>query len=74
MWSKEFPTEPGWYWFWGRQFKAQDVKLAAVHVRQGGNSLVMVCNGSFMYKAEVGDTHWFKPMNVPSPEELDLLT
>lgn len=72
-WTKNFPTEPGWYWFYGQQFKCSKPKLQAVRAFMGGNSLVMVCAGSFMYECEVGEMRWFKPMDTPGPDELESL-
>lgn len=60
-WSQEFPTEPGWYWFYGQQFKGSDVKLQMVHVWPKA----AVCGGAFMYECELGVIHWFQRAQEP---------
>lgn len=67
MWTTNFPTTPGWYWFYGNQYKMSELKLATVKVWNNGP---VVCEGAFMYKQELGATRWFKPLEIPDTSEL----
>lgn len=70
IWMEKWPTEPGYYWFYGQQFKASTVRLHFVNVMRVRNSLVYVCDNSIMYKPEAGFGLW---MIIIPPElpELD---
>lgn len=63
-WTKEWPTEPGAYWFCG----TNDRSLQFVRAFQGGASatahLAFVADGAFLYKAEAGEGLWL-PADVP---------
>ena len=60
MWKSEFPSEPGFYWFWGEPFAGgmgRDYKegatftpeLNVVEVTEIANkNLMAVCRGQFM--------------------------
>ncbi len=70
--KKEFPTETGWYWFYGWTSasgktgingKKTSPRLHTVRVSRGANSLIYICDGNFMYKSE-GEGIWLK-MEVP---------
>lgn len=64
-WTKEWPTEPGFYWFfgWNSRFIKKDrpPKLGIVQVWEG---LVYVLNGQFMYHGE-GAEGVFKQFDAP---------
>jgi hypothetical protein len=67
-WTSEWPTELGWYWFYGDPYsKNPDPKHVLLHpvkVNQGANALIYVTGNSFMYKSEASKGLW-KPMIVP---------
>ena len=67
MWTTNIPTEPGWYWFYGNQFKSTKLELKIVRVWNNGP---VVCEGAFMYEQELGPVRWFKPLEVPEASEL----
>ena len=73
-WAKEWPTEPGYYWFYGWRFKAwggtrsRPPELHFVRARRTANSIALVTNGHFLYKAEGGEGLWM-PARVPEPPE-----
>lgn len=52
-WTDKIPAEPGYYWFYGDPFaeKEMDIhrEIHLVRVRRGGNSLIFVTDGNFMY-------------------------
>lgn len=65
-WSKEWPSKPGWYWFYGQQFKGEENELKAVEVFISGSNKPVVSAGShFIFKSEVGDCRWL-PIEKPS--------
>lgn len=71
-WTKEWPTCPGYYWFYGWCFRGRHRKpeLHYVKVRRIANGLALVTNGHFLYKAEGGDGYWSPAITPALPEEL----
>jgi hypothetical protein len=70
-WTKEWPNEPGSYWFYGRRFKPiheleERLELSFVEVRNTAvpNVLMYVTRGHFLYKTEGADGWWSKT-NIP---------
>jgi len=66
-WTTEWPTEVGWYWFWGfRSLMLGEVKhLVPVNVRKTGGGFPMYnAGGYFLYQAEGAAGHW-TPMVLP---------
>lgn len=69
-WSEDWPTEPGYYWFYGWCFRAwhgtrnEPPKLHFVQVRRIANGLALVTDGHFLYKAEGGEGLW-APATLP---------
>jgi len=74
-WSKEWPTEPGWYWFCGWKTKwLFDNKsiplLQTLKVRISGNNYPMyICDGHFMFK-EDHPIGFFLPLETPELPEM----
>lgn len=53
-WTKEIPTEPGYYWFYGwfeknSSYYKKDGSMYFVEVSKTSKSLVFVTNGTFLY-------------------------
>lgn len=74
-WSAEWPTKPGWYWFFGYLYGGETREYAPVQVFKVSNGVVRTVNGNFMYRSE-GHLGLFIPAIVPSPptemmEEID---
>lgn len=71
MWTKQWPTTTGFYWFYGWCFRDRDrpPEYNLVKVVQGGNGLFFVTNGHFLYKAEGGDGFWCEAQ-LPEPPEM----
>ncbi len=65
MWTEQWPTKPGYYWFYGWPFKDRDdkPKLHFVEVWKEG---AFVTNGHFLYKSEGGEGYWM-PVETPTP-------
>jgi hypothetical protein len=72
QWTTDFPTKPGWYWFYGYRYGRiscgyeETPRLMTVMVsKSGSNDLMYVANGNFMYESEVEDAH-FKKLDAPA--------
>jgi hypothetical protein len=73
-WTKEWPTEPGWYWFYGIKFQmVKDYKdrtdLHPIKVRKIANGVAHIAGSHFLYKAEGADGWWAK-MDLPDLPEI----
>ena len=70
-WSKEFPTEPGYYWFFGDNLsnkpRVKDIKMRLVTMNFSG---LPECEGNFMSEStSIG--LWLK-LDAPSMPPKDL--
>jgi hypothetical protein len=65
MWTKEYPTEDGKFWFYGRPFgPCSHPRLCMVCCFRDKTRLrILVCDGSFMYESESEGV--FMPADVP---------
>jgi hypothetical protein len=81
-WSTEFPTEPGWYWFYGYRFgkvvcgrkvEPELCSVKALLAGSGGSEHIMHhADGHFMYESEVECPHFMQmhmPLELPELEE-----
>lgn len=72
-WSKEWPKEPGFYWFYGFRFqnsKDPELQLARFFASgPDGRQLVGVDRSGFIYDSELGLRRWAK---AETPELPDL--
>lgn len=71
-WTKEWPTEPGWYWFFGWPYSGEkdsgrEPELNTVEVIEIPNDLVFVRRGSFWYKSDGGEGLFRKATVPPLP-------
>lgn len=62
-WTTEWPTEPGWYWFYGRLSAIAtrmdaSPRLYSVLVRKGSNHFAYIAEGSFVYQEEGAVGKW----------------
>jgi len=68
VWSKKWPTEEGFYWFYGYPYgqnQLDDPEWMFVKVRTIGNSsFIYIANGQFLYKSE-GAVGFFTPVKLP---------
>ena len=82
MWTKEWPTEAGFYWFYGflwyRYYRDGDKpELVSVEVIPVSNGIMYVAHGSFIYESEKHMGFWRKAdlPELPSHSELmDLIS
>ena len=51
-WTPDWPTKPGWYWFYGHKYGEDRVSMSVVRVDKISNGLMHVIDGAFMYKQE----------------------
>lgn len=61
MWTKEWPTEPGWYWFYGHQWRAmydEASELVPIKVERCSNAWLYGAGSHFLYKAEGARGLW----------------
>ena len=64
-WTKEWPTTPGQYWFYGRRSSMRDKDdLFYVQVRKIQNGVTYICEGSFLFEAEGAKGVW-QPITLP---------
>ena len=82
VWTTEWPTEPGDYWFYGWRSKfgfenRLSIRMALVRALFAGQtsvrSLIFVCEGGFMFEREGGRGKWASA-ELPEPpgmEEFD---
>lgn len=64
-WTKEWPTEPGWYWLygWWSPNTANQPRLMAVRVRLiSDGKPVYIADGNFFAREGGG---WWRRMDVP---------
>ena len=71
-WTKEWPTEPGAYWFYGHYFGEEKLTIHLVKVKKISNGITYVANGHFMWKAERHEGA-FLPVTYPGFPDLDML-
>lgn len=71
-WITEFPTEEGWWWFWGHRYGLDGggklhakPELCAVQVSKTANGYLYIADGQFMFESEVLYPH-FKKMDAPT--------
>ena len=72
MWTKQWPTEPGFYWFYGWPFRDREHKpeLHFVDVWKVINGITFVTQGFFLYKEEGADGYWM-PAELPELPEME---
>ena len=77
-WSKEWPTEPGFYWLYGwrsdserQNEKRRLIVVQVMRIRDG--RLTFVADGGFMFKAEGAGGLWqrLQEPDLPTTEEID---
>lgn len=71
-WTKEWPTEPGWYWFYGqtsRQLYDRPPRMMLVKVSEIVNGVCYVTEGRFLYKAEGARGLWVRAYRPQPPTD-----
>lgn len=67
-WTKEWPTEPGRYWFYGPRFTRDNPDFRHVEVSQGWGSILYRCEGNHMNSSYVGV--WQRIVMPEPPEQV----
>ena len=52
VWSSDYPTEPGWYWFYGRKYGEDKHSMGTVTVFSVQTGAVRVLDGQFMWEQD----------------------
>lgn len=63
-WTPDWPTEPGWYWFYGNKYGESRVSMGTVRVDRISNGVMTVMDGHFMYPSE-GHVGVFQRLPTP---------
>lgn len=76
IFTTDWPTEPGWYWFYGWRFGIgvgdSRPTLHIVQVKTAGGGIHRIIGGTFMYQQE-GHKGIFTPMeNITLPSWSDV--
>ena len=66
-WSKEWPVEKGYYWFYGRRFRDSEIKMHLVDVWKATKAMSSqyVTNGSFL--SSLGADGVWQKAKLPTP-------
>ncbi len=73
LWLNEWPTEAGWYWFYGWPYEGdcdegRKSELNSVHVIEVSNGIVVIRDGTLWYRSEWGKGGRFIKAKIPSLE------
>ena len=74
-WTKEWPADPGYYWFYGWCFRdrTRRPEIHFVKVAHDANKKpIYVTDGHFLYRAEGAQGVW-QPARIPKPPSLVML-
>ncbi|MHA2063251.1 MAG: hypothetical protein ACXABY_02600 [Candidatus Thorarchaeota archaeon] len=63
-WTNEWPTNPGWYWFYGNKYGEATAEIGIVRVIKVSNGVAHTLDGHFMFKA---DGHKGVFQSIPTP-------
>ncbi len=67
MWTTEWPTEPGWYWFYGHKYgEDREPEFGIVRVHEISNGVMHTLDGQFMFQSE-GHDGVFQQAVLPVP-------
>lgn len=75
-WSKEWPTKPGFYWFFGWPYKGEmkremKPELNSVRVHKISNGTMVTRSGAFWFRSEWGGAGRFIKAEIPSMPDLN---
>jgi hypothetical protein len=68
-WTQEWPTKPGFYWFYGiskflAQFPNHKPELVLMEVREISNGVIYSTRGQFLFKSNI-KIAWFRKAKLP---------
>ena len=52
VWTSEYPTKPGFYWFYGRHYGEEKHSMGVVRVFPTQTGVARVLDGNFMFKQD----------------------
>ena len=74
-WVREFPTEPGAYWFVGERYKRNEhakkngekaaIELILCNMRKISNGVMLIGDGQIIHETELGDEWYFTKATIP---------
>ena len=64
-WTRDLPTVPGRYWFYGRMSKYDKIRLASAELF--GNGWTFVVGGAFLYKPKAALAFWAPVGEIVTP-------
>lgn len=68
-WSKDWPTEPGYYWFYGWRISSDyNPRLHFAKVYQAVSGLIVAVGGCSISREDGADGYWM-PVRVPEAPE-----
>ena len=74
-WTKEWPTEPGYYWFYAYRYgkiscgQETKPKLMLMEARRIMNGFMYTTDGQFVYESEPEEA-WFMKAELPDTKGL----
>lgn len=74
-WTKEWPEEEGWYWFYGYRYGRESCgsknnpEYMMMKCWKVSNGYMMVGDGSFVHKSETEEAYFLKITPPKQPED-----
>jgi hypothetical protein len=69
QWSPDWPTEPGWYWFYGHRYPASKVRVLRLVSADLERGLILLTDGDREYFPGNAGPHVWARAEVPAPPE-----
>jgi len=75
-WSTEWPTEPGFYWFYGWPYKKEKERgikpeLNSIKVSKISNGVMITRSGAFWFREEWGGEGKFISAKMPALPDIE---
>lgn len=64
IWTSQWPTEPGMYWFYGQRYGIGEARLSLVEASCSMTGMNYMCRGGFFTPKEA--TGVFAPIALPT--------
>ena len=65
MWTTVWPTQVGWYWFYGQYTGEPSNRLTTMQVKRAANGFLYIAEGEFYWPSEFESAH-FLPLEPPA--------
>lgn len=72
MWTKKWPEEEGYYWFYGYRYGKESCghkrkpEYMVMRCRKISDGFILLGNGQFVYESEPEEAHFLK-IELPEP-------